>query len=144
MWSRVVEIMLGCWLLISPFVFGHPVERGDWWVTDLSGGFAAMLFAALSWWPPTRHAHLLTALLGAVLIALAYRYYGDAPPAAQNEALTGLLLMMFAVIPNHASAPPASWQRVIHGFAARPHPLGRDRAIKSAVEFRTRTARRGI
>jgi hypothetical protein len=127
MWSRVVEIMLGCWLLISPFVFGHLDDQVDWWVTDLAAGSAVILFAALSWWRPTRHAHVLTAFVGATLIALAYRYYGDAPPAAQNEALAGLLLMMFAIVPNHASDAPDAWRdamRVIADGAARQNCAG--------------------
>jgi hypothetical protein len=114
MWSRVVEIMLGCWLLISPFVFGHPEERVDWWIIDFSAGLAVIVCGGLSYWKPARFSHLLTAVVGAALIALAYRFYGHAPPAAQNQALTGLLLMMFAVIPNDAASPPQAWRDAMH------------------------------
>ena len=117
MWSRVVEIMLGCWLLISPFVFGHPDDRVDWWIIDFSAGLAVIVFAGLSYWRPAQYAHLLTAVVGAALIAAAYRFYGHAPPAAQNQALTGLLLMMFAVIPNDAASPPQAWRDTLNDRA---------------------------
>lgn len=27
MWARVVEVMLGCWLAVSPFVFRHSADE---------------------------------------------------------------------------------------------------------------------
>ena len=124
--------MLGCWLLISPFVFGHPDERADWWIIDFSAGLAVIVFAGLSWWRPARFAHLLTAVVGAALIALAYRFYGHAPPAAQNQALTGLLLMMFAVIPNDAASPSQAWRDAMHEHADRSAGPGRGAPRRSA------------
>jgi hypothetical protein len=135
MWSRVVEIMLGCWLLISPFVFGHPDDRIGWWITDFSAGLAVIVFGCLSYWRPARFAHLLTAVTGALLIAAAYRFYGDAPPAAQNEALTGLLLMMFAVIPNEAASPPQAWRDAMREL--RDDPVGRDPAASRRTASRS-------
>lgn len=126
--------MLGCWLLISPFVFGHPDDRIGWWITDFSAGLAVIVFGCLSYWRPARLAHLLTALVGALLIAAAYRFYGHAPPAAQNEALTGLLLMMFAVIPNDAASPSRAWQdamQELHNESSDNHPSTRRTATGS-------------
>jgi hypothetical protein len=112
MWSRVVEVMLGCWLLISPFLFAHPAEEISWWITDMAAGLVVIVCALASYWPPTRHAHLLTLLVAAALIGFAYQSAGqDAVPSAhQNEGILGLLLMMFAVIPNEATRPPQSWE----------------------------------
>lgn len=110
MWSRVVEFMLGCWLAISPFNFGHPPDATMLWVMDWGCALLVISFAMLSYWPPLRHIHLGTAILALVMIG-----YGrlsspeHVTPALQNHILIGLLLLMFALIPNHASRPPRWW-----------------------------------
>ena len=113
MWSRVVEIMLGCWLLISPFVFGYPAENASWWYWDMGSGTIVILLALLSWLPATRRAHLGTVLVSLVLIGSACARGWSSPEistAVQNDASLGLMLIMFAVIPCNASAPPAGWR----------------------------------
>lgn len=108
MWARVIELTLGCWLAISPFVFGHPADGIVYWAADFSAAMLVISFSLLSYWNPTRHAHLLT-----VLVALGMIGYGrfteaaPLPPALQNHVGVGLLLVLFAVIPNHAERPPA-------------------------------------
>jgi hypothetical protein len=114
MWSRVVEIMLGCWLLVAPFVFQHSAEHVGWWITDLAAGSAVIMFGLLSHARPTRHAHLLTLIVACGLIGYAFsQALGSAgphvSPAQQNEVILGFLLLMFALVPNEASQPPESW-----------------------------------
>jgi uncharacterized membrane protein YdcZ (DUF606 family) len=109
MWSRVTEILLGCWLIASPVVFGHAHDDSARWIMDVGVGGAVVLLAAASYWRRTQHAHLLLLLVACVLIGLAYSQFGDPPPAAQNRASVGLLLLMFALIPNRATQPPPSW-----------------------------------
>lgn len=112
MWSRVVEVMLGCWLAVSPFVFRHGGDDTAFWVNDLSCASAVILLALVSWWHPLRHAHVLIAGVGLWMIAFGYLHFGGPiPPAVQNNVLMGLLLVMFGVIPNRASEPPASWRK---------------------------------
>ncbi len=122
MWSRDVEIMLGCWLLISPLVFAHPPDQLALWITDLSAGGAVIACGLLSYWHPTRRAHLLTLVTGCCLIACAYRHFGSLPPAAQNEAVLGFLLVMFAIIPNRASCPSPSWEARRKAGSGGPDP----------------------
>lgn len=111
MWSRVVEVMLGCWLAVSPFVFRHGPEETLFWVNDLSCASAVILFALLSFWHPLRRAHLAVAVVGVWMIAFGYLHIGTAiPPAIQNNVLTGFFLLMFGIIPNRATEPPAGWQ----------------------------------
>ncbi len=111
MWSRVVEVMLGCWLMISPFVFHHPSSATALWTNDLSCGAAVAAFALLSYVRQTHHAHLLSIIVAVWLIAFAYwQGFGSASPASQNHAIIGLLLGMFAVIPNNAGLPAAEWE----------------------------------
>lgn len=111
MWARVVELMLGAWLVISPFVFRGTPGVDDYFVNDLICGSLAGLFALLSFWRPTRRAHLATLALGAWLALFGY-FSADrpGPPAAQNDLVIGLLLIVFAVVPTEASRPPIPWR----------------------------------
>jgi hypothetical protein len=111
MWSRVVEVMLGVWLLLSPFIFRHPTGEVAWWANDFACAALAITFGCLSFWEPTRRAHLATAALALWLIG--FGYFSEphpSPPAMQNDVFLGLLLLMFAIIPNDASLPPEGWR----------------------------------
>lgn len=109
MWARVVEFMLGCWLAVSPFVFQHG-DESLLWATDFIAASTIVTLALLSYWAPLRHAHLGSALVGLAMIAFGRFAAGAEPgPALQNYILVGLLLLMFAIVPNHASRPPRTW-----------------------------------
>jgi len=111
MWSRVVEIMLGCWLALSPFIFRHPAGETQFWINDFSCALLVIILAMLSWWPPTRYAHVAIAAVGVWLVVFAYLHFGEPPPPAlQNNVLVGMLLAMFGIIPNRSSLPPSEWQ----------------------------------
>jgi len=111
MWSRVVEIMLGCWLLMSPFLFRYSADETALWANDLASGSAVILFGLFSYWHPTRHAHLLSLAVGGWLLAFAYlKGFGTAPAAPQHHLILGLLLLMFAIIPNDADRPARGWE----------------------------------
>ena len=98
MWSRVIEVMFGVWLLISPFIFSHPASATGWWINDMVAGGGVILFGLLSFWHPTRNAHLLSLLVGCWLIGFAYYHgLGDAPPASQNHLAVGFMLLMLLV-----------------------------------------------
>jgi hypothetical protein len=111
MWARVVEFMLGCWLAISPFIFAHPDAEIRLWATDWICATLVITLALLSYWHPTRHAHVLTLLVACGLIAIGRFSTGETPsPAMQNQIVVGLLLLMFALVPNEASRPPTVWR----------------------------------
>lgn len=110
MWSRVVEFMLGCWLAVSPFVFKHPPSDWSLWGIDWVCAALVISFAMLSYWTRLRHIHLATGVLAVAMIAFGrLASPTDIIPAFQNHILIGLLLLMFALIPNHASRPPRWW-----------------------------------
>lgn len=109
MWSRVVEILLGLWLAAGAVVVPQLSQQSPWRLIDIGLGSVTIVLAAVSFWPRARHAHLLLLAVGAVLIGTGYLFLGAPPPAAQNRAVVGLLLLMFGIIPNHASRPPSSW-----------------------------------
>ena len=113
MWARVVEFMLGCWLAVSPFVFRH--ENPQLWTLDFALSLAVMVLALVSYWHPLRFAHLVLIVLALAMIGWG-RFSGgldgaDLAAGYQNYILVGLLLLMFAIVPNQASEPPASWFR---------------------------------
>lgn len=111
MWARVVEVMLGCWLAVSPFVFRHSSENRILWFNDFLSAMIVIVLALASFWPPLRYAHVANLAVALWLIAfgfLAYPY--PTPPALQNNVAVGLLLLMFAIIPNDANEPPPQWR----------------------------------
>lgn len=48
MWARVVEVMIGCWLAMSPFIFRHPADQEALWANDLPCAFGVVALALLS------------------------------------------------------------------------------------------------
>jgi hypothetical protein len=113
MWARVVEMMLGFWLIMSRFVF--PYETGSLLTNDLVCGFIVIVLAGLSYWPKTFWAHFLLLPVALWLIVYAYTFGHPAPPTAQNQIVTGLLIAMFAIIPNGADELPDDWKRFYAG-----------------------------
>lgn len=115
MWGRVVEVMLGLWLLFSPFIFGHYPGNRPLWISDLVSGIVVMLLALLSFWHFLRYAHLAVLVVAGWLVGFGYLYGGHpAAPGFQNNILCGLTLMIFAIIPNEASQPPRGWRSYYH------------------------------
>jgi len=109
MWGRVVEIMTAVWLAASPFFFAVQGDRSSLWF-DLGVAFLIALFAGLSYWSPTQHAHLLTLIVSLVLILWSRFAESPPPPIQQNHIVIGLFLLMIALIPNNASQPPRMWR----------------------------------
>lgn len=113
MWGRVVEIMTGVWLMVSPFVFRAHDNPYILW-GDLGTALLIWVLAGLSYWQPTRHAHWLI-LLVAIALILVGRFVTPPPASAaqQNHIFIGFFLLMIAIIPNEASQPPSSWRRTV-------------------------------
>jgi hypothetical protein len=119
MWARVSELCLGVWLTLSPLIFAGTPAIESFASRDVLLGSLFALLSLLSFWPRTAHAHLMTAALSLVLLAVAYFGWSrPGPPGAQNEITTALLLLMLAIVPNHANDPPQPWLR--DGRTARP------------------------
>jgi multisubunit Na+/H+ antiporter MnhF subunit len=111
MWARVIEVMLGCWLAMSPFIFRHSAEDRVLWFNDLFGAMVVIMLALISFWPPLRFAHVANLVIALWLIAFGFWASSyPAPPALQNDIVVGLLLLMFAIVPNKATRPPRPWR----------------------------------
>lgn len=111
MWARVVEIMLGFWLMASPFIFRGIEMDGIRSANETLCGLLVAVLGFLSFWNPTRWAHFLTLLVAGFLIVSGYLAGHPAPPMAQNQIMVGLLLGMFAIIPNRTNEMPEPWRR---------------------------------
>lgn len=116
MWPRVVELMLGIWLAISPFVFRGTPEVREYAVNDAITGSLVVVVSLSCFWRPMRRAHLATLALGVWLAAFGYfSAERPGPPAAQNDIVVGLLLLVFAILPSEATLPPVPWRRATPG-----------------------------
>jgi hypothetical protein len=114
MWARVIEVMLGCWLAVSPFVFRHPADDRVLWFNDLFSALIIIVLALVSFWPPLRFAHIANLAIALWLIAFGFWASSyPAPPALQNNIVVGLLLLMFAIFPNEATRPPRPWRDLL-------------------------------
>src|SRR5690554_759482 len=111
MWARVVEVMLGCWLIISPFIFRLPSDATFLWVTDFVCGTLIIVIALTAIRPKIEKVHFLNLLVAAYLIIISYAS-GETPPSApyQNYMTVALLLVILAVIPTRGILPPRTWQ----------------------------------
>jgi hypothetical protein len=106
MWARICEILLGIWLIVSHALFRAPVGL------NFALAILIVLFALLSYIPSINKLHLLQVLPAAILLAKSYMDpSADLPLFMQNDILVGLSLLLFAVIPSHASDHPRSWKR---------------------------------
>lgn len=111
MWARVVELMLGCWLAMSPFIFRHSTNQTSLWTNDLVCAATIVTLSLLSFWRPLRRLHLINVVVALWLIGFGFLLSSyPAPPALQNDIAAGLLLVMLAVIPSEAVHPPQSWR----------------------------------
>lgn len=107
MWPRVVEVMIGAWLVITPLVFRGTESVAAYAVNAVVSGTIVIVASLAAFWPPAGWARYVTL---AVSVWLTLHGYFSAirpgPPAAQNEIMAGLLLLLFAVLPNHVNQPP--------------------------------------
>lgn len=112
MWARVVEVTLGCWLAISPFIFRHPTEATFLWINDMATGAAVITIALVSIWPRLEKMHYLQLFVAVYLVLVAFLAAPPPPPAPyQNHMTLALLLIIMGVIPTRGTRPPRSWEK---------------------------------
>ena len=108
MWPRIVEAVLGAWLIVSSFVFTRP-EAIDVTVVPLVAGVLVLVSASFA--TKMRLAHLFVLVVAVGLITWGWAGFPrPGPAAAQNAILVGLTLGLVGIIPNEASRPPPAWR----------------------------------
>ena len=111
MWPRIIELMLGSWLIVSPFVFRDTPELERYTWSFVGSGAVVVIASLLSFWEPAASARFLTLLTSLWLTGHGYfAAVRPGPPAAQNEIMVGLLLLVFAILPNDTNRPPVDWR----------------------------------
>ena len=126
MWPRITELAIGLWLCASPLLFRGSDSAPSPAVNSFLYGTLVIATSVLSFWEPARHARIGTALVGLWLLAFSYAAAGR--PAAlelQNLFVSGLLLILFTVVPNEANRPPRPWRKYISSAADGPQPARR-------------------
>lgn len=108
MWPRTAEIMLGLWLMASPFIFRYPDDATALWWIALAGGLVIGTVSVLTFARALRRLHLLNIAFALALTAHGWLIHPGAP--SQNHIGVGLLLLMLAIIPSEASLPPVPWR----------------------------------
>ena len=109
MWPRVVEVMLGAWLVITPLVFRGTEGIGGYSTNAVVSGSIVIVASLLAFWPPAAGARYVTLATSCWLTAHGYLWaVRPGPPAAQNEITIGLILLLFAILPNHVNREPST------------------------------------
>ena len=109
-WARIIEMMLGIWLVSSVWIFANADS-----MHDIACGIAIVALAALSLSERFGRAHLIILPFAGWLVIWGYISGYPSPSAAQNQIIVGILLGMFAIIPTRTGEIPASWQRYYTG-----------------------------
>jgi peptidoglycan/LPS O-acetylase OafA/YrhL len=111
MWGRISEIALGAWLAVSPLVFQSSPRELSSWIHGPGCAVAIVSLALLSFCRRLDKIHLLNAAVALWLLAFAFLTRTvPVSPAAQNQVVVALLLLMLAVVPNRSSQPPQKWR----------------------------------
>lgn len=130
-WPRVVEAGLAICFALSPWVLNAPVLLK--WIDTLAA-IAIVVVVIISAKNPSRLFNLWHAPVGAFLCLFPLLYSRDVHPAqAQAELLSGLLLLMFAVIPSRAMEVPLAWREL---FEQHPELAEAERRLVLETENR--------
>ncbi len=108
MWARISELIIGVWLILSHFIF----RTNDW--EDIAAAVLILLFASLSFIEKLNKMHLMQVLPAGWLLYIGYTYPTYILPfSIQNYILSALTILMFAIIPSHASDHPRPWKKFL-------------------------------
>ena len=109
MWPRIVQMMLGLWLVFSPLIFRLGPGDAAMRINDLAGGaaVAATALAAIRFWP----VRIATLIIGVWLIGYGYiAGWHPSPPSYKNLIIVGGLISVLSLIPTDCLEPTRSWR----------------------------------
>jgi hypothetical protein len=116
MWPRIVTMMFGVWLMMSPLIFARDVggEVTGLWLHDLIMGALIVGFSLLSLWRRAEKSFIV--LIFIALWLWGFGYFAFEHPRsgqAQNRIIIGILLLMHSILPARATDPPPRPERPI-------------------------------
>ncbi len=109
MWPRIVEVMLGLWLVLSPAIFRLGPGDVALRVIDLACGaaVAALSLAAIR----VRLLRIAVLVIGVWLIGYGYvAGWYPSPPGYKNLIIVGGLVSVLSLIPTDCLEPTRSWR----------------------------------
>jgi len=92
-WQDVVSLLLGVWLVVSPFALGF--AGAATWIT-IALGLCVILFAFEGFAVPSYLEEWGEVLIGLALLVAPWAIGYDAAVATTNSMLSGLLVILFA------------------------------------------------
>lgn len=95
MWPHFLSMLLGLWLMASPYVLGYdePANQSDW----IAGPIVASI-AAVAMWEVTRGLRWLNVLLALWLVAAPWLFRFEMTPLV-NSMVVGAALAVLSLIP---------------------------------------------
>jgi hypothetical protein len=93
-WQDAASLLLGVWLVLSPFVLGFAAAAA--WITVVLG-LSVILFALEGFIIPSYLEEWGEILLGLALLAAPWTIGYEPPLATINSVVSGLVVILFAV-----------------------------------------------
>jgi hypothetical protein len=122
MWARWIELGLGIWLLLCPWIL--PSHAGGERFAIL--GLLTIVASIVSVFRPGGWIHWIVPAAGVALITISVLTAPHPlPPLLQNNVIVGLTLLMLGVVPDRAFEPPRRWRELearIRSREAAPLP----------------------
>ena len=97
-WQDWVNVALGVWLVVSPWVLGFDDHETAALVAWL-GGAAVIVFAGVGAYMQEAWEEAITVILGLVLMGAPWAFdFADERTAMTNIAASGVLIVVFAIL----------------------------------------------
>ncbi len=97
LWAHFVNLLLGVWLITSPFALGYSSTGLTW--SDVASGALVVVFALLSFSRRTgTYARWANCFVGIWLLFAPLIFWAPTPAEFMNDTLVGALVVAFAVL----------------------------------------------
>lgn len=112
MWARTMEFSIACWLAMSLLIFPLPLESSTRLTEETL--VVCILIIGCSLFSISKrmpYLHFLN-ILWALLLVGETLLQTPSPPMGfyQSRMITGILLLVLAIIPVDCNVPPSSWR----------------------------------
>lgn len=95
-WSQIPLLVLGFWLIVSPFTFGYRSVALTW--SDIISGILVITFAVITFHTGRAWAAWANTFVGLLLAFAPLAFWAPDAAAYANDVLVGALVVVFAVL----------------------------------------------
>lgn len=99
-WVQGVVMILGAWLIASPFILGYPSVGLTW--SDIVSGVLLIVLAVLALYPRNWWAAWANGFVGAWLLFAPLIFWAPTAAAYLNDTLVGALVIGFSILIPHS------------------------------------------